>query len=101
LETVAKSGEGVEGFLDALDAHREYLETSGRLERQLRNRYAEEIRALLREDSSALVEDELAARGGIDASLDRVMAGETDPYTVTQEVIAPLRECVEARREEE
>jgi LAO/AO transport system kinase len=101
LETVAKSGEGVEGFLETLTAHREYLETSGRLERQLRHRYAEEIRALLREDSSALVERELAARGGIEASLDRVMAGETDPYTVSEAVIGPLRECIEDRREEE
>jgi LAO/AO transport system kinase len=101
LETVAKSGEGVEGFLEALAAHREYLESSGRLERQLRNRYAEEIRALLREDSSALVERELATRGGIEAYLDRVMENETDPYAVAEAVVGPLRECVEDRREEE
>ncbi|PSP74170.1 methylmalonyl Co-A mutase-associated GTPase MeaB [Halobacteriales archaeon QS_3_64_16] len=101
LETVAKSGEGVEEFLDTLVAHREYLESSGRLERQLRNRYAEEIRALLREDSSALVERELAARGGIDAYLDRVMDNETDPYAVAEAIVGPLRECVEDRREEE
>jgi len=101
LETVAKSGEGVEEFLETLTAHREHLESSGRLERQLRNRYAEEIRALLREDSSALVERELAARGGIDAYLDRVMDNETDPYAVAEAIVGPLRECVEDRREEE
>jgi LAO/AO transport system kinase len=101
LETVAKSGEGVDGFLAALDDHRDFLETSGRFERRLRGRYAEEIRALLREDSSALVEREVAARGGLDAFIDRVMARETDPYAVAEEVIAPLRESVEARHGEE
>jgi len=94
VETIAKSGTGVGEFLGALDAHREFLTESGRLERQVRERYAEEIRALLREDSSALVEREVAARGGVDSFVDRVVAGEADPYAVVEEVLGPLRECV-------
>ena len=101
VETVAKSGDGVADFLAAIDDHRSFLQESGRFERQVRNRYAEEIRALLREDSSTLVEREVAARGGLDTFVDRVMAGETDPYAVAEEVMTPLRGCVEARRNED
>jgi LAO/AO transport system kinase len=100
VETVAKSGSGVEEFLAALDGHRDFLERSGRLERQVRRRYTEEIRGLLREDSSALIEREVAARGGIDAFVDRVVAGETDPYAVAEEVIAPFRNCLAACRDD-
>ena len=101
VETVAKSGDGVADFLAAIDDHRSFLQESGRFERRVRNRYAEEIRALLREDSSTLVEREVAAQGGLDTFVDRVMAGETDPYAVAEEVMTPLHGCVEARRNED
>ena len=97
LETVAKSGEGIEAFLDTLTEHREWLERTGRLEGKTRTRYAEEIRTLLREDTSRLVSREVATRGGLDAYVDDVMDRETDPYTVADEVLEPLRECVEER----
>jgi LAO/AO transport system kinase len=95
LETVAKSGEGVEAFLDTLAEHRDWLERTGRLEGKTRTRYAEEIRTLLREDTSRLVRREIDARGGLDSYVDAVVDRETDPYTVADEVLAPLRECVE------
>jgi len=97
LETVAKSGEGLAEFLDTLADHRDWLERTGRLEGKTRTRYAEEIRTLLREDTSRLVSREIDARGGLDAYVDAVMDRETDPYTVADEVLGPLRECVEER----
>jgi LAO/AO transport system kinase len=103
LETVAKSGEGVETFLDTLAEHRDWLERTGRLEEQTRTRYREEVRTLLREDTARLVREELDARGGLDAQVDAVMTRETDPYAVADEVLTPLRECVEeyGRRQED
>jgi LAO/AO transport system kinase len=97
LETVAKSGEGIDEFLDTLADHREWLERTGRLEGKTRTRYAEEIRTLLREDTSRLASREIEAQGGLDAYVDAVMDRETDPYTVADEVLEPLRECVEER----
>ena len=97
IETVARSGEGLETLLDTLANHRDWLERTGRLEGKVRTRYAEEIRTLLREDTSRLVRREIDARGGLDAHVDAVMDRETDPYTVADEVLAPLRECIEER----
>jgi len=96
VETVAKSGEGVEALLDALAGHREYLERSGALEEIRRARYAEEIRTLLREDLHDLLAAEIERRGGLDAYASRVQAGETDPYAVADDLLGPLRERYEA-----
>ncbi|MFB6172921.1 MAG: methylmalonyl Co-A mutase-associated GTPase MeaB [Haloarculaceae archaeon] len=99
LETVAKTGDGLDEFLDTLESHRDYLERTGRLSEKARTRYAEEIRTLLRADARDMVDAELQARGGLDAYVDAVLDRETDPYTVADEVLGPLRECVEERRE--
>jgi LAO/AO transport system kinase len=99
VETVAKTGEGVEAFLDTLEDHRAWLETTGELDAKLRTRYAEEIRALLREDTADLLQEELDAHGGIDALVEDVVAKETDPYSVADEIVEPLADCVADRRD--
>jgi len=98
LETVATDGTGVEGLIETVGRHREYLVESGELDVHARTRYAEEIRQHLRADTAALLEDELAARGGVETLAERVVARETDPYTVADEIVGPLAECL--RREE-
>ncbi|MFB6310198.1 MAG: methylmalonyl Co-A mutase-associated GTPase MeaB [Salinirussus sp.] len=95
VETVATRGEGVETFVDALDDHRAYLDESGRLAAVERTRYAEQIRTLLREDAGELLEDEIDRRGGLDTFVERVRSRETDPYTVADELIGPLRDCLD------
>jgi LAO/AO transport system kinase len=100
VETVAKTGEGVEEFLETLADHVEWLSESGELETQARKRYQAEIQTLLREDTAALLEEELEARGGLEAYVDRVLKKETDPYSVADELIAPIEACVQDRRKE-
>jgi len=99
VETVANRGEGVEDFLDALANHGEYLDRTGRREGQARERFAAEIRTLLREDANELLVDELDRRGGIEHYVDAVIERHTDPYTVVDEVLEPLRECLDERRD--
>ncbi|WP_231184045.1 methylmalonyl Co-A mutase-associated GTPase MeaB [Haladaptatus sp. DYF46] len=94
VETVAKSGEGVAEFIDVLDEHREVLETTGMLDAKARTRYAEEIRALLREDANRLVASEIESRGGIEELVEAVFERRTDPYSVADEVISPIEECL-------
>lgn len=99
VETVAKTGEGVDEFLGAITEHVAWLSESGELEVQARQRYEAEIKTLLREDTAALLEEELSVRGGLESYIDRVLRKETDPYTVADELTTPIEECVgEARR---
>ncbi|MFC6991928.1 methylmalonyl Co-A mutase-associated GTPase MeaB [Haladaptatus sp. GCM10025707] len=99
VETIAKSGEGIAEFLDALSEHYAYLEDSGRLEEKARTRYAEEIRALLRADIGSLISEEVEDQGGIEALVDEVVAREADPYTIADRIMEPLEDCVSERRQ--
>jgi LAO/AO transport system kinase len=100
VETVAKTGDGLADLVEALDDHREFLETSGQLDEIARDRYASEIRTLLREDAAGLLAEEIEARGGLDSFVEAVMARETDPYTVADELLEPVEDCVRDRRDE-
>jgi len=99
VETVATRGDGVGELLGELDAHREYLDRSGARESATRERYAAEIRRLVREDAHDLLAEEIERRGGLSSFVDRVLAGESDPYTVADEVVGPVAECVRQRRD--
>ncbi len=100
VETVAKTGEGVEEFLETIADHVAWLIESGEIDAQSRKRYEAEIKTLLREDTAALLEEELEARGGLEAYLDRVLKKETDPYSVADEIVAPIEACVRERPRE-
>ncbi|MEF8908461.1 MAG: methylmalonyl Co-A mutase-associated GTPase MeaB, partial [Haloarculaceae archaeon] len=100
VETVANRGEGVEDVLEALAGHRTHLEESGEGEEQTRTRYAEEVRTLLREDLNGLLAAEIDRRGGLDAYVDDILAGETDPYSVADELLAPIADCIEGNDRE-
>ena len=100
VETVAKNGDGVEEFLSTITEHVSWLAESGELEAQTRKRYEAEIKTLLREDTAALLEEELAARGGVETYVDRVLERETDPYSVADELVAPIENCFRERRED-
>jgi LAO/AO transport system kinase len=107
VETVANRGEGVEDVLAAVADHRTHLQESGEGDEQTRTRYAEEIRTLLREDLNDLLAAEVDRRGGLDSYVERVVAGETDPYSVADELLTPIADCIEgtdrgdaARREQ-
>ncbi|SNZ02967.1 LAO/AO transport system kinase [Natronoarchaeum philippinense] len=101
VETIATRGDGVDALIDAFGNHRKHVESTGRAEEMERSRYAEEIRTLLRDDASGLLEREIERRGGIDGFVDAVVARETDPYAVADDLLDPLRECVEERAADE
>ncbi|MFB6135800.1 MAG: methylmalonyl Co-A mutase-associated GTPase MeaB [Halobacteriaceae archaeon] len=99
VETVATRGEGVADLVAALADHRDHLAATGERERRARDRYAAEIRTLLREDAGRLLEAELDRRGGVEALAERVADRETDPYAAADEVLEPLRDCLAGRGE--
>ncbi|ELY94664.1 LAO/AO transporter ATPase [Natrialba chahannaoensis JCM 10990] len=94
VETVATKGTGVDTFIDELAAHKSFLVDSGTHAKKVRQRYAEEIRTLLREDINALLEDELESAGGVDELAEAVRMGETNPYAIADDVLTPVEDCL-------
>jgi LAO/AO transport system kinase len=90
VETVAVKGEGLSDLVAAIDQHRAWLETNGRLETRRRERVADEIAAIavtaLRERFGEVAHDQR-----LETLAARVLAGETDPYAAADELVASVR----------
>jgi LAO/AO transport system kinase len=99
VETVATADKGVDELLTTIEEHEAWLRETGTDELQTRKRYAAEIRRLVREDLSRLVENELAAVGGLDAQVDAIIEKQTDPYTVADEIVEPFEAASRSSRD--
>ncbi len=85
VATVAVRGEGLDELVEALQAHREWLESTGQLRARRLHRAAEEIEAIA---VTALRERMGDLRGGLlDRLAEDVLAGRTDPYAAADELI--------------
>ena len=89
VKTVASKGQGIDEVVDAIDKHREWLETSGRLDAKRRLRAADEIESIA---LTALRQRMGDLRGGtvLDELAARVVAGELDPYAAADGLIEGL-----------
>jgi LAO/AO transport system kinase len=92
VETISKTGEGIEELMEMFEKHAEFLDSSGLRAQKAKTRIQEELRTLLREDTNRLIEAELAEQGGIDQLVDKIMSGSTDPYATADSIIAEFTE---------
>ncbi|HEX6338746.1 MAG TPA: methylmalonyl Co-A mutase-associated GTPase MeaB [Jiangellaceae bacterium] len=87
--TVGSRGEGVDELATEIDKHRAWLDGSGELDRRRHRRVREEIEAIamtaLRERFSQVHGDTR-----LDTLAKKVLAGELDPYSAADDVIAAL-----------
>jgi LAO/AO transport system kinase len=89
VKTSAAKGDGIEDVVAVIEKHRTWMEHHGELARRRRARAATEIEAI----AMGEVRQRLAAVHGstaLDAAAGRVAAGESDPYTAAEELIAAL-----------
>jgi LAO/AO transport system kinase len=89
VRTVAARGEGVDDLVDALDAHREWIDASGERERRRLARAEAEIGAIALEQMRASIGDIRGARG-LPELAKRVLAGELDPYRAADELTGSI-----------
>jgi LAO/AO transport system kinase len=89
LKTVAARGEGADEVVEAIERHGQWLSSTGQLDERRRRRAGDEVEAIaltvLRERMGDL-------RGGdaLDRLATRVVAGEIDPYTAADELVAAV-----------
>ena len=86
VQTVASTGEGIDGLLAEVDRHAAWLTESGELARRRTARARSEVEAI----ALASMRERWAAAGG-GADLDRLAArvadGESDPYAASDELL--------------
>lgn len=91
LATVASQGEGIGDLVAALDRHRTYLESSGKLLERRRRRLAERTRSLVERYLAEWLWDESAAGEVLERRLDAMVEGDRNPYEVAAEILDQVK----------
>ncbi|HEX9703838.1 MAG TPA: methylmalonyl Co-A mutase-associated GTPase MeaB [Gemmatimonadales bacterium] len=91
LLTIATTGAGVAELLSGLDAHRAYLERSGRLEEWRRERLAQRTRAVVNRALRQWLWEETRAEELLATRLDAVADGSRSPYEVATEIVEQIK----------
>ncbi len=89
VKTVAARAEGVDDVIAAVEKHRAWMAEHGELERRRQARAAAEIEAIALGTVRRRFAD-VHGSAALDAAAARVVAGETDPYTAADDLVAAL-----------
>ena len=87
LKTVAIKADGVVELAEAIDQHRTFLETSGRMEEAMRHRARRQLLALAQEELLARVLASAEADGHLDDLVEAIARREVDPHTAARRLI--------------
>ena len=90
LKTVAIENKGTESVVEAIEQHRSFLQKSGKLKKDRRDKTSQEILALLREEISRNVLENVLGDGRFEALIDDIISHKKDPYTSVQEIIEAI-----------
>jgi LAO/AO transport system kinase len=90
LSTNALNGDGLTDVVDAIDAHRSWLEASGTLAGRRRARARVRVHDVVDRGIRRVAWTSEPVRARVEAGLDRIAAGEGTPYSVAQEILALL-----------
>lgn len=88
LRTVGATGEGVAEFVDALERHFAYLETSGTLQRRRRARLRERVVDAVEQRLRARLWRDAGTNEWLDGRIPALERGETTPLAEAEELIA-------------
>jgi LAO/AO transport system kinase len=88
LKTEASRNRGIEELVAELEAHREYLHSSGTIARVLEEKSASLFMDVLKERLFEEVYGHIHVNGRFRAIMEEMMARRTDPYTAVEEILA-------------
>jgi LAO/AO transport system kinase len=88
IKTVAVEGKGEDELLEAISAHRTYLEQSGKLLEKRRERTREETLQMIHHELFRIIRARLAENSRIEHMVEAIMDHEMSPYNVVEEVVS-------------
>jgi LAO/AO transport system kinase len=92
LSTVAQDGQGVPELLEAIAAHRTWLEQSGELEQRRRHRARIRITDVLDRELRRVTRSSPDVEERVEAGVDGIREGIETPYSVAREILRTLLE---------
>jgi LAO/AO transport system kinase len=88
IKTVAVEGKGGDVLLDAIFAHRKFLEESGEFLEKRRLRTRQETLRLIHRELFRLIQSRLLENGQIEEMVTEIMEGKLNPYDLVKQLIA-------------
>ncbi|MFC1595625.1 hypothetical protein ACFL3X_01785, partial [Gemmatimonadota bacterium] len=86
--TIASEGKGIIELAAAIDTQQHWLTTSGEGERRRRSRIVAYVKEIVQEALAEGLWEEGAYRARLEESLEEIMAGRKDPFSVAEEILA-------------
>ena len=87
IKTVSHKGQGITELLRAIDDHRAYLESSGRLERMRRQRARRQLLAAAQAELLSGLLSAAESNGRLETLVDAIVDRELDPHTAAEKLI--------------
>jgi len=88
VKTVAVNDEGVTDLWDAIQAHRNHLENTGRFIEKRRDRTRMETLRMIHNELFRRVRQRLQDNGHLDRLVDEILERKRDPYSIMREIVA-------------
>jgi LAO/AO transport system kinase len=90
LATIASKGEGIDGLVESLERHHEWLERTGALTLRRRGRLLDRTKEVVNRSTSSWLWTGTSAMQQIENRLDDLAAGQVSPYQVAAGVLDEL-----------
>jgi LAO/AO transport system kinase len=90
VKTIAAKGEGADEVVEEIERHGAWLDSSGALDARRRERAADEVEAIAVTTLRERIGD-LRSGALLDELAGRVVAGDTDPYSAADDLVAAVR----------
>ena len=90
LPTVAQSGEGLPKLLEAVEAHRDWLEASGQLEARRRSRARTRVQEVVERELRRVARRSELANEALESALDGIGDRVATPYSVARRILDGL-----------
>jgi LAO/AO transport system kinase len=89
VRSVATRGQGMDELVDALERHRAHLLSEGRASARKEARLKHFLLNIVRDELLRALDGEL--RAAVTDEVDRIVKGETDPYTAGEALVRMMR----------
>ena len=90
VKTIAVENQGTDSLVEAIAKHRSFLQQSGKLTKNRREKTRQETLALLRDEISRNILEKVLGNGRFDDLIEDIIAHRKDPYTSVKEIVTTI-----------
>ncbi len=87
VPTVATTGEGIDGLVEAIESHREFIVESGRFESHRIEQIEHKINRIIASRIAKIVEERIDSGVDLSRLVQKVIDGSEDPYSIARELL--------------